>query len=128
MDQNHVLSATPIRKSDHLASIEVVKFLRKGSESAVTGSSRSTPSRSVRSAAISQADLARMPGESNVVDDGRIPLRERSPVETFSPYKAVNDAGQLIDPCVSVPIAKGANPAATAAAGPADDPQGCCKS
>ena len=37
----------------------------------------------------------------------------------------MKDAGQLIDPCVSVPRANGANPAATAATDPADEPHGC---
>ena len=128
MDQNHSLSAMPIRKSVQLASSDAVKFWMKGCESCVTGSSGSTPSMTLSRAAISHTDFAKMPGESNVVDDGNIPLRERRPVETFSPYKAVNDAGQLIEPCVSVASENGANPAATAATGPAEDPQGCCKS
>lgn len=127
-DQNHFLSATPILKFFQLASRDTVKFLVNGFESAVVGSAGSLPTVSASKAAMSHADLARIPGESKVVDDGRIPFRESRPVETLSPYKAANDAGQLIDPWVSVPKANGANPAATAAAGPADDPQGCCKS
>ncbi len=98
MDQNQFLSATPIRKSFQLASREEVKFLMNGFESAVVGSSGSLALVSVSRAAISHADFARMPGESKVVDDAKIPLRESRTVETLSPYKAVNDTGQLMDP------------------------------
>lgn len=91
-------------------------------------SSGSTPWISVSRAAMSHADLAKMPGESNVVEDGRIPPRERRPVETLSPYKAVKEAGQLMEPCVSVPSEMGAKPAATAAAEPAEEPHGCWRS
>ena len=116
MDQAHFLSATPILKSFQLASREAVKFLMTAFESAVTGSSGLLPLVSFSKAAMSHAGFARIPGEPKV-DDGRIPLRESRPVETLSPYNAVNNAGQLIDPWVSVPKAKGANPAATAATG-----------
>ena len=66
-----------------------------------------------------------MPGASNVVEEGRIPLRDSKPVEGLRAYTAVNEAGQLIDPCVSLPKAKGEKPAATATADPPDEPHGC---
>src|SRR6185437_2710420 len=53
---------------------------------------------------------------------GTIPLRETSPTVGFSPTKPFMDAGQLIEPSVSVPMAAAAMPAATAAADPELDP------
>ena len=78
----------------------------------------------VRALAISQVDLPNTPGASKVVEDGRIPARESRPVDGFIAYNAACEAGQLMDPWVSVPSARGANPAATATAGPPDEPQG----
>lgn len=42
--------------------------------------------------------------------------------ESFSPYKPFTLAGYTFEPAVSVPIAKGANPAAMLTAEPDDDP------
>ena len=41
----------------------------------------------------------------------------------FSPTSPVIDDGQIIDPLVSLPMAAGAKPAATAAPDPLEDPQ-----
>lgn len=51
-----------------------------------------------------------------------MPLRDNRPVEGLKPYTAVKEAGQLIDPCVSLPKATGEKPAATATAEPPDEP------
>lgn len=54
-----------------------------------------------------------------------MPLRDNNPVDGRKLYKEVNDAGQLKDPDVSVPRARGAKPEATATAEPLDEPHGC---
>lgn len=59
------------------------------------------------------------------VEEGKIPLRDIKPVDGLRAYRAVNEAGQLMEPCVALPIANGAKPAATAAAEPPDEPHVC---
>lgn len=53
---------------------------------------------------------------------GTMPVRETSPTVGFSPTRPFIEAGQLIEPSVSVPTAAAAIPAATAAADPELDP------
>lgn len=62
---------------------------------------------------------------SKVLEPGKMPLRDKYPVDGRMEYKEVNDAGQLRDPDVSVPRARGAKPAVTATADPLEEPQGC---
>lgn len=57
-----------------------------------------------------------------MLETGRIPARDKTPVDGFSANKDAKDAGQLIDPVVSVPRAIGTKPAATPTADPADEP------
>src|SRR5829696_3473205 len=55
-----------------------------------------------------------------------MPLRLTRPYVGFSPAMPQAAAGERIEPPVSVPIVAGANPAATAAAEPDDEPDGSC--
>src|SRR5687768_552964 len=55
---------------------------------------------------------------------GMIPLREINPTVGFKPTIPHIDAGQTIDPSVSVPIPIAEKFAATAAPVPEDDPHG----
>ena len=59
---------------------------------------------------------------SNDGASGTLPCREIRPMVVFSPRTPQNAAGIRIDPPVSVPIANGTMPAATAAADPPLDP------
>lgn len=93
----------------------------------VAESRSSAPERISSIVPISQAEWANTPGESYDVEEGRMPNRENRPVETFRPYVDVNEAGQLMEPWVSVPSDIGVKPADTATAEPPDDPQGCFK-
>ncbi|MNI50361.1 hypothetical protein D3C73_1050180 [compost metagenome] len=55
---------------------------------------------------------------------GTMPLRLNNPTVGLSPTTPLSDAGQTIEPAVSVPTLKGAKPAATAAPDPELEPQG----
>src|SRR5262249_1414125 len=54
---------------------------------------------------------------------GTMPRRETRPMVGFRPTTPLIAAGQVTEPSVSVPMAKAARPAATAAPEPADEPQ-----
>lgn len=60
------------------------------------------------------------------MEQGSTPNRETNPVEGLKPYIELNEAGQLIEPMVSVPIDTGLNPADTDTAEPLEEPHGCC--
>lgn len=62
------------------------------------GSLTSGPDTTLSILAISHADLANTAGESKEVEDGNMPARDSNPVEVLKPYRAVKDAGQLIEP------------------------------
>ncbi|MOA68111.1 hypothetical protein D3C78_1955780 [compost metagenome] len=51
-----------------------------------------------------------------------MPLRLNRPTVGLMPTTPLRDAGQMIEPAVSVPTASGANPAAVAAAEPELEP------
>ena len=51
-------------------------------------------------------------------------VRETRPTVGLNPTTPLTDAGQVIDPSVSVPMATGVSPSATAAPLPDDDPHG----
>src|SRR5690606_40574250 len=55
---------------------------------------------------------------------GTMCVRLTSPTVGLKPTTPVTEAGQVIEPSVSVPIAAGARPMATATALPEDDPHG----
>ena len=73
---------------------------------------------------ISSNDLANGPGVSSVGDSGKIPSVGHKSFVVFNPAMPVKDAGILTDPPVSVPIANGTKPDATATAEPLLDPPG----
>jgi hypothetical protein len=68
----------------------------------------------------------RVMGPTVSCDDetGMTPVRLTSPTVGLNPTTPLIDAGQVIDPFVSVPRAADASPAATAAAEPELDPHG----
>ena len=55
---------------------------------------------------------------------GMMWVRLTSPTVGLNPTTPLTEAGQVIEPSVSVPIAAGASPMATATALPDDDPHG----
>ena len=55
------------------------------------------------------------PGESWLADNGMTPSVDTRPTVGLSPTQPLREAGQTIEPSVSVPTASGASPAATAA-------------
>src|SRR5437773_4489860 len=64
------------------------------------------------------------PGVSSVVESGSTPKVLMRPTVTFRPTMPHHEAGSRTDPPVSVPIAAGASPAATATPEPLDEPPG----
>ena len=82
--------------------------------------SASTPSSAAASATVSAIG----PGESWDREIGTTPSVGTRPTVGLIPTTPLNAAGQVIDPSVSVPIASGASPAATAAPLPELDPPG----
>ena len=95
-----------------------------GGDSTVEGSSGSAPVLTVNAAASIATVRARKPGESNDGASATPPAREMRPKVVFSPSTPQNAAGSRIDPPVSLPMASGTSPAATAAADPPEDPPG----
>jgi len=79
-----------------------------------------------RQASNLQGALPNIPGVSKVEEAGRMPPRDSNPVEGRNEYNEVKEAGQLKEPWVSVPRARGAKPDVTATTEPLEDPQGCC--
>ena len=55
---------------------------------------------------------------------GTMWVRDTRPTVGLNPTTPLTEAGQVIDPSVSVPIVTGVRPSATAAPLPDDDPQG----
>jgi hypothetical protein len=81
--------------------------------------------RSTASTAISSAtDRASGPMLSSDGASGRSPVRSIRAAEGLKPAIPQNAAGTRIEPAVSVPIATGTTPAATATAEPDDEPPG----
>ena len=77
----------------------------------------------VSSIAASITDLVIGPAVSWVDEIGTTWVRLTRPTLGLNPTIPLIEAGQVMEPLVSVPIAPQANPAATAAALPDDDPQ-----
>ena len=86
-----------------------------------------TPLITSRTFAASKTFLASGPGESWLKLIGITPLVETRPTVGLIPTIPFNDAGQTIDPSVSVPIATGINPAATAEPDPDELPPALCE-
>src|SRR5688500_11396332 len=89
---------------------------------AVVGSRSSSPMITPKIVLQSAAVRASGPILSIVHDSAIAPWRLTAPYVGRSPLTPENEAGVMIDPEVSLPIANGTSPAATAAAGPLDDP------
>ena len=66
--------------------------------------------------------MAKGPTWSRLEANATRPYRETLPYVGFTPTTPQRAAGCLIDPPVSLPRARGENPAATAAAEPPDEP------
>src|SRR5436305_9098754 len=64
------------------------------------------------------------PGVSRVGASGRMPYVLTRPIVVLRPVSPHHEAGNRTEPPVSVPIAQGANPAATATPEPLLDPPG----
>lgn len=82
------------------------------------------PSRISERTRTSAADLAIGPGLSKNSVMVYSPVVSWSPVVGLSAYKAARVDGVTMEPMVSVAIARGLNPAATATAEPVDEPPG----
>ncbi|MNT11209.1 hypothetical protein D3C72_1460770 [compost metagenome] len=78
----------------------------------------------VRTMAASSTVVAMGPAVSCEWLIGTIWVRLTRPTVGLNPTTPLTAAGQVIDPSVSVPMATGARPMATAVALPEDDPQG----
>jgi hypothetical protein len=72
----------------------------------------------------SSGDLARPPILEKVGPTPQTPVSSIDPTVPFMPYNAARVAGCTIDPSDSLPIDRGAKPAATPAPLPEDDPPG----
>ena len=90
----------------------------------MAGSAASVPASTVSSAAASATVRAMGPAVSWVCEMGTMPLRLTSPTVGLSPTRPVADAGQTIEPSVSVPTPTAARLAAMAAPVPEEEPQG----
>ena len=89
---------------------------------AVRGSSGSTAVSAFSSSAASLTVCTSGPGVSCVSEIGTIPERLHSPVDGRTPTTPFCDAGEMIEPSVSVPMVSAANPDAAAAPEPDDEP------
>ena len=90
----------------------------------VAGSAGSGPEITANSSAASATDLAIGPTVSWVAETGTTPVRLTLPTVGLIPTSPETADGDRIEPSVSVPSAKGARPAATAAPEPELDPLG----
>ncbi len=95
-----------------------------GATPAVVSSSGSGPCRASKARAQSSTARARGPTESSVGLRGYTPLRPMRPTVVFSPAMPHRAAGMRTEPPVSLPMATGASPAATATAEPDEEPPG----
>ena len=93
------------------------------SASLVAGSVGSVPAMALSKAAASATVRVMGPAVSCSGEIGTMPVRETRPTVGFRPTIPVIAAGQVIEPSVSVPMARAASPAAIAAPDPADEPQ-----
>lgn len=78
----------------------------------------------ISSRAASLTLRVRGPAVSCEWEIGTMPVRLTSPTVGLNPTTPLTDAGQTIEPSVSVPIEADTSPAATAAADPELEPQG----
>src|SRR6516164_5994213 len=97
-----------------------------GGRPKVRGSAGSGPSIARYNSAASSTERAIGPGVSRVGLSGKIPYVLTRPIVVLRPLSPHQDAGNRTEPPVSVPIAQGAKPAATATPEPLLDPPGVC--
>src|SRR5205814_10687452 len=90
--------------------------------SATVASLPSGPCSASSTSAVSATVRASAPTLSSVQRSVMQPYRELRPYVGRNPTAPQVDAGEMIDPPVSVPTANPTSPAAAADAGPADDP------
>src|SRR3989338_1146304 len=103
-----------LRSFDHFSTGMLIDVASFGSCPAMTSSS----------SAASSTVCVIGPGQSHDDPIAIMPYLETRPYVGFNPTTPHHAAGKRIEPAVSVPIAAGARPAATAAADPPDDPPG----
>ena len=92
----------------------------------VAGSLVSLPLRTARTMALSTADLEMGPTLSMDQLRAMAPCLLTRPKVGRNPVTPLRVEGETIEPSVSVPMAKGTNPALTAEAEPAEDPLDPC--
>ena len=97
---------------------------RAAVHASVWGSRPSGPFSTRKISAASSTERASGPGVSSVVLSGSTPYVLILPAVTFRPTTPHHAAGSRTEPPVSVPIATGARPAATATPEPLEDPPG----
>lgn len=90
----------------------------------VRGSRASGPAITWSMIAASMASRASGPAWSRVNDSGMTPCRETRPIVGFSPVRFCWLDGSTIEPPVWVPMEEDASRAATAQAGPVEEPPG----
>src|SRR5262245_51270917 len=95
-----------------------------GLHARVWGSRGSGPLRTRKTSAASSTERVSGPGVSSVELRGRTPYVLIRPAVTLRPTVPHQAAGSRTDPPVSVPMAIGARPAATATPEPLDEPPG----
>ena len=83
---------------------------------------RDSPARASRSSAASRTERVIGPGASWLPLIGTMPPVGRRPTVGLSPTQPLRELGHVIEPSVSVPIARGARPPATAAPDPDEEP------
>ena len=99
-----------------------VRYVRASTTRRPPTGSGSRPESTEKSAATSATLRAIGPGLSWLELIGTTWVVSTAPTVGLSPATPLSDAGQVIDPSVSVPTASGASPAASAAPEPDDDP------
>ena len=117
--------STPGRRAARTAGSASVH--RSGGSNSRRGSPADGPSNmaaAARRRVVSSAQSG--PGTSNDGASGTMPARDTRWWLGRSPYNPHQLAGIRTEPAVSVPSPMSARPAATAAAGPLDDPPGRC--
>ena len=107
MSSNAAVSQTAKR---HPSNVELVKS---------TGRS---PSRAAKASEASSTERQRGPIVSKRAHSGTTPLKDNRSLVVLSPTKSFQAAGTLTEPPVSDPIARAANPNATDAAAPEEEP------
>ena len=105
---------------------DFTKPIRIGSAEVVAETKPGIPERTSSKSAASRTERAIGPGESCAALIGITPTRDTVPTVGFIPTQPFRDAGQTIEPSVSVPTANETKPAAIAEPDPDEDPPALC--